>query len=479
MRVFFALGLVSLTVAGVACGGSHAAPDARGARDALGLGDAPQPAIDAAVDAAVDAAIDAPPDAPETGLVTITVYDATHVPAPGVPVVFQDPDGSVVSEASTDAQGMASATMEAGGSVTCHGGPAANTLYTFTAVKPGDQLLVGTAGPPATFQVSFKLPAVANAYEYSVQTRCGSGGAGSGANPVATVGLSCSPVDLYVSAKDQTVNHFTMAAFYKANVSVASGDTIDLTGETYQPLATTTIEVDNVPPQVTTVSASIELWDGKFLFENMIAGLGLASGKATGSVPLPQLAGLDMQARVVLSAYPQPGVPSSQEVRQNLPLSTAYTLDATANAIAWIPNGVRYDIAGSQVAWTEAAGALTADYARAEVQVTRTSSNTTTYFVREIAGPYTPGHLTVPVLPDSLAIYDLQPGDNPVLNKFYLARVPEGWDGSRPGVFDLKAFLPPGFALGDTAIASGAQNGIIVREHGTTMRSRGSFLRAR
>src|SRR4051812_20585045 len=92
---------------------------------------------------------DAPPsiDATTRGTVHVTVLDpsGTGAAAVGANVVFLDPDGTLVKKASTDSAGKADADVLPGASVTAI--IAVNTafaLQTVLAVKPGDDLVIGT-----------------------------------------------------------------------------------------------------------------------------------------------------------------------------------------------------------------------------------------------------------------------------------------------------------------------------------------------
>src|SRR5690242_16090055 len=89
-----------------------------------------------------DGAVDAPPSP-----VTVTVYDlgSTGAVVPGVPVVFVNPNGTAVAHPVTDAQGKASAIVQTGATVTVvyEPQPARYQLFTYQAVKPGDNIIVG------------------------------------------------------------------------------------------------------------------------------------------------------------------------------------------------------------------------------------------------------------------------------------------------------------------------------------------------
>lgn len=130
-----------------ACGGSEnngRLADAPFTTDAAPSVDAADP-VDAAV--AVDAAApDAPPDAPTAGIVHVTVLDAGGVGAPavGARVVFINPDGTVVKEATTDGNGKADATVMIGASVTSVQVKADTVaMQTTLGLVPGDDLVLG------------------------------------------------------------------------------------------------------------------------------------------------------------------------------------------------------------------------------------------------------------------------------------------------------------------------------------------------
>ena len=106
------------------------------------------------VPARVDAtAVDVGPgsDAAAAGLVEVTVYYYGAL-FPGASVLFLDATDAVVLQGITNAQGVASAIMLPGGSVTAvllaDSGFAGQQVFTYLDVKPGDHLVVGTPGQP-------------------------------------------------------------------------------------------------------------------------------------------------------------------------------------------------------------------------------------------------------------------------------------------------------------------------------------------
>jgi hypothetical protein len=123
----------SILAATIGCGG--------------GLPADPDAAPDAAIaDAAIaDAVPDAMPDAMPASVVVHVRGRAGAGPSAGVPVLFHDPAGALVGRTTTDAQGVASGVVAAGGSITVvEAGP--RLLTTIAGVEPGDDLEVGDVG---------------------------------------------------------------------------------------------------------------------------------------------------------------------------------------------------------------------------------------------------------------------------------------------------------------------------------------------
>lgn len=423
--------------------------------DASGTGNLADASVTS--DGAVDAGVDAP-----SGLVGITVLDFTSVPAPGMTVVFQNADGTVAAMTTTDAQGYASATMLAGGSVTAErpqrAGLSGRWFFSFTGVKPGDELLVGAAPSPTPtiFQTTFLLPTYPNTYDYQIVTDCGDGSVlGSAAAPIATLTMSCSPVNVYVAAKNMMISNATIAALYAADVTVAPGGTVDLTGASYQPVTSMALDISGVSSNVTQTFAEIGISDGQTILDTEVASTGFGSnGEVTGTANVAVLPGT--QFSVVTQLFSSGDQLASEEILQRVAPSNAYTVDTATIDTAWLLDGVDYNVAAEQIEWTETAGAVSPDYARAEIIVTQSHG-----FTREIAGPYQPGRLAVPVLPSPLDEFNVTAGDNADVDKFYLATVPGGWDAVRATVFNWAVFTPP-VALGETAVASAPTNGLVV-----------------
>ena len=89
--------------------------------------------------------------APPSTSVDLTVRDG-QTPQPGVSVIFQHADGTLAAEAMTDANGVATAELPDGGSITVlRSFPPVDAqtpappleVYTYVGVKAGDHLALG------------------------------------------------------------------------------------------------------------------------------------------------------------------------------------------------------------------------------------------------------------------------------------------------------------------------------------------------
>ncbi|MEJ7598198.1 MAG: hypothetical protein WKG01_09840 [Kofleriaceae bacterium] len=105
---------------------------------------------------------DATPDGPSVGEATLEVK-LGGVATSGLNVVFQDTLGAVVTEATTDASGKATATVHVGAMITV--AVSANELITITGVKPGETILLKNPPPydgTSVGQVTFSATQEAN-----------------------------------------------------------------------------------------------------------------------------------------------------------------------------------------------------------------------------------------------------------------------------------------------------------------------------
>ena len=397
-------------------------------------------------------AVDAPPaiDAIQAGVVKVTVNRATG-PASSVPVTFQNADDSVVasSPTSTDANGVASATMNPGGTVTVIlpplAGPSARPteVFTFAGVKPGDELLVGRrSNVEPLVAATLKMAAQPRGTNVEVQTSCGGSYQGSASLSIPLqIQASCTTIDVFVSARN--VANGEIGTFYKANVAVVAS-TIDVLAETLKLSKAHTFTLSNIPATTMNAQISAEALAGTLAMRvpetgSIVFPMPLGTSRA-GDIMLP-----DIAADVVLTTTMSRTISSIQVAIERAPLGPL-TVDLTAAQIPWILSAPLFDAGGAQFAWTESSDG-TADTVVATAQVSRPAVPPATQgesWSHQIIAPHAIGLLRVPVLPAALSNFNVKSADT-VTTFLALAKFPGGFDTIRAQGFvssGAATFLP-------------------------------------
>lgn len=303
---------------------------------------------------------DTPPP-PPNNKVAVTVADGA-TPQANVRVMFQAADGSVVA-ATTDATGIASADMPAGGNVTVIrtypvAVPPAVQKYpevlTYVGVKPGDELHLGheiddTSDASA---INVKVPITAQG-TIKVVTPCGSG-EGTAPNIAISVTGCASQLAFYVSDGGQS--SFMAHAAYGSSVDLS---TQSLVGSLAMSLSATNLT------DVTSVDAEARLVDGAFtLFSS---GSKRVDGGAQ-SVNMPNIQSGD--ELVIGTIATTAG--GTQMIASRRPYAVTPTIiDASANRIASIDQDPT--VTPTAITWLEG-GTGDADFVIATVDVTRGGS---------------------------------------------------------------------------------------------------------
>jgi hypothetical protein len=203
---------------------------------------------------------DAGPDASARGTVRVHVLDRTGAPIAGIPVVFLDPDDSLVGRISTDGTGTAAADVLPGGSVTSVYSPANQSfiLQTVAAVEPGDDITLARREPSGavtgTFTVNWALNPTADGY--IVNTPCGQVGTGVTTSYTFMLTQECqrTSLDLSVVARNSASGGYVGYVEQRAVPFVDGGSTNMPT--TWAPLPTATLAYSNIGAEVTSIG-----WD--------------------------------------------------------------------------------------------------------------------------------------------------------------------------------------------------------------------------
>ena len=385
--------------------------------------------------------VDAPPaiDAIQAGVVKVTVVRAGG-PAASVPVVFQNADDSVVasSPTSTDATGVASATMNPGGTVTVVlptlAGPSARPteVYTFIGVKPGDDLLVGRrTNIDAPLTASLKLALLPRGATVDVRTSCGNFQGLANTSIAMQIPSTCTTVDVFVSARN--INNSELGTFFKGNVPVTAG-TIDVAAEVIKVSKAHTFTLSNIPATTMGAQISAEALAGALSVRvpetasvNFPTPLGT---NRSGDIMLPDIAG-----DVALSMQMSRTISSVQFAVERAPLGPL-TVDLTAAQIPWILSEPLFDAGGSQFAWTESSDG-TAETVIVNAQVARAAVPPATQgesWSHQVVAPHAIGLLRMPVLPVALSNFNVKSTDT-VAIVLGLLKIPGGFDTIRAKAF--------------------------------------------
>lgn len=344
--------------------------------------------------------------------VRMTVHDSAG-PVAGLAVVFQNPDDSEVATLMTDAQGVATAKLPMGGSVSVIRDDSttdpAGAVYTYVGVKGGDQLdLALPLAPttPITVTVQVPDPDPDARVPVAVRTPCG---AGQGTPPEVTLTLdgSCGAMtDFYVTELDAEPSAFIKRA--------AITPTIDLSTEMYRPALATSLSVSNAPIGAT---ISIEKTLETDLFRPVFSTgpLAVISGQSVDS-EVPDLPGVEEQLIATVAYQGSTQRVGTRELYAAAPgtvdLSTAMIVGPSAPTLV-----------NDTLAWTESgSGApdlVVGDRSGAGIHHT-------------IVGPYSGASLRIPRLPALFAAFNGQPDD---VVTVALAKATGGYDAVRKSVF--------------------------------------------
>jgi hypothetical protein len=303
-------------------------------------------------DASVGPSVDAntTPDASVVGTVTVTVLDTkgSGTPVVNAPVVFLNADGSLVSDTHSDGNGVASAEMLAGGSVsTVVPNGTDFQVLTSLGVVPGDHILLGSAArdnaSTGMFTVT-NIPTVSSGYTATVYGPCG--------NTRVAAGATTASMNIYNYCKDSSTDLLIVEASGTTTYSILrpgiifrGGGTESLAGSTWVFDSPMTASVTNLPGDLTAgqmarrTSASNGYDSATDLpVGQMSAALSVSSPQATS-------------AYMILSMSKTQAA-SVQQVEKIAGQSHSYGVDASA-LLPWIA-AVAADLTTGKITWTQA-----------------------------------------------------------------------------------------------------------------------------
>jgi hypothetical protein len=376
----------------------------------------------------------------------------------GVVVYFQNADSSLVKMAMTDASGVASTVMAAGGSVTAldpfssgQAGIQQNMLFTWEGVKPGDNLILRDTNRPV-INVNVIAPTVADKsiVGYLFYTSCSYDPSGDGLQTTGTTATGS--VTLYGcgGTADVLVTAYNSASdvvqyIYKQGVTASDGGTIDLSTEPYAPATNRSYTWTG------TVAGTFNL-DIRDIFASPSGPIwqtynGVTPDAANTSFPVPAFPG----AKDVVIATQQAAAGVSQRrVIDWGTVTDTFTSDFGSKLLPELGQYPMPDIPGHGITWAETGGAVQPDFTLAAVFAQRQTPPRFWQWI--VAAPHTAGQLKFPTLPTDLFDYNFATGDGVSAAALILVKVPGGYDAARGPIFATNG--PEDLAVGASGTLS-------------------------
>ena len=419
--------LVALAVVATACSNSsNDVPDAR----------------HVVVDAGVDAS-SAPADA-FIGPVSLKL-EVNNTPVVGETVVFQAGDNTLLATETTDNNGVATADVPAGTTVTAT--PSFEGLNPFVVsvegMAPGETAAVPTQvqGGGST-SITITVPLDENASSYAVELGCNSdneGGLGAqGAGPSFELSLSgCGSQTGDLLMLEFDAQNTLLGSIYLSGVSLAAD--LDESGITtgYTAPVNFTVALTDVPDSIADVgmdvflsSSSGELWDAIPMLNSDTNMAVVSMPDVDGSTWSVRTSGLNSNVAEIIV--------------QSIAPAASYSLDVAAT-LTPAPSNFAFTESSRKLTWSEASPA-NADYVGVVLQVTRADSSQFTWVT---LAPYDRQGITLPLLPTGNAA-NLLSTDTVQIGQAFLGSLTGGFAAALPDISDSFS----GFSKGDLPVGS-------------------------
>jgi hypothetical protein len=251
--------------------------------------------LQALADARAGADATPEPDAPPPQ-VTLVATDGDG-PLAGVRVAFLDAADAVVLVTTTDASGMARASLPLGGKVLA-AEVGAERVNLWLGARPGDVLRVRYGDSPPTRLLDVAVPALpAQGNVYEVHTQCGDG-AGTTSPVSVNLPTACTSSDVAVVARDDVGGH--AGGFLATGQTLPPSGTLDLSARTFTPAVSRTFTVTGLDSgEFTSLNSSIRVGASGISIPGL-SGFGTVAGGAfTATAAQADLPGADWVTRVI------------------------------------------------------------------------------------------------------------------------------------------------------------------------------------
>jgi hypothetical protein len=389
---------------------------------------------------------DGQPDSPIDTAGNPVTFTATRdgTPISGMYVYFQNADSTVVLATTTDANGTASAVMDAGGYVTAidtlsqplFGGSPPNELLTYVGVKPGDQLQyarsLGSPGIGVTINAVLD-PAATSMWVYSPCLPDGQQLTGLAASVIAqpvtttTTLYGCgATTDFLLVSYDQ--NNLPLNTAFIPNVPVADQGTVDLSAAVLAGADTKTWTFNN-GPALTSLSVEDDLIDAQGRIFSTYMETPSDEQNPTLTMPVPAFTGAGQLVQTFVATG------NDHTLLDWGPYASTFTTDVGARMLAELTAPPSFDPATHTASISEAATGAAADFALTALSASRVADSHT--WVWEIIAPHATS-IALPRLPTDVYDFNITAADNAQVEGWAIGKVPGGYDAVRPFLFSTK-----------------------------------------
>lgn len=385
----------------------------------------------------IDAATDTlgPPSGDPSATATKLRVTRSGMPVPGVAVIFQAPDSTVIDAVVTNELGLAWAEMPAGGFVTAleRLGSGLDELTTFAQVAPAESLELDLAptGPTSEFYVSVTANGDGGASGHMLYTSCGGPfGIDPGAfTDVQLVGCD-GAADMLVLSLDGDSQPLRSSYFSAVSLPTGTAATdattypsLSLTAQ-YAGLVATTFSYSNIPASVEYISTYHALANARGRTYDQTVGGAPFGNAATLSVQMPAVV---TPTLTVTTTFAPSEIGQQLVYEQRSQPTATYALDVASALLPAYTVAPTYDVATHTLAWTERVSGIAVDLVRTRLHVYRDDIPSGRAWGWRMIAPRSGTAVVYPQLP--VIGFDFNPtaGDVVGVDELTTANVPGGY----------------------------------------------------
>ena len=389
----------------------------------------------------IDAATDTlgPPSGDPSPTATKLRITRHGMPVPGVAVIFQAGDSTVIDAVVTNEIGLAWAEMPAGGFVTAleRLGSGLDELTTFAQVAPAEslELELSPTGPTSEFNVSFNASGDGGASGHLLYTSCGGpfGIDPNVFNDIQLVGCD-GAADMLMLSLD--VDSQPLRSSYFSAVTLPTGTaatdattypSLALTAQ-YTGLVATTFSYSNIPASVEYISAYHALANARGRTYDQTVGAPPSGTAANLSMLMPAVA---TPTLTVTTTFAPSEIGQQLVYEQRGQPSAPYVLDLASALLPAYTVAPAYDVATHTVAWTERVSGIAVDLVRTRMHVYRDDIPSGRAWGWRMIAPRSGTAVVYPQLPVIGFDFNPAPGDIVGVDELTTANVPGGYAAVR------------------------------------------------